>query len=88
MAIDRYSELKNIYEFIDNKFRQARINLTSVHDFHLRKWATEAITNSSTAQKDQELYKQNLPKIKQVVIRTIPPKTTSFVKPLDVYFFR
>ena len=46
------------------------------------------IQDSFTSQNDFSLYNSNIDNSKQIVIKTIPPKTTYLIQPLDVYFFR
>jgi len=45
------------------------------------------LQDSFTGQKDESIYFQNIGG-KHFEIKTIPPKTTRFIQPLDVYFFR
>ncbi len=49
---------------------------------------TLLLLDSWTGQSDQKMFEDLLTGDKQINILKIPPKTTSLIQPLDVYFFR
>lgn len=49
---------------------------------------TLLLQDSWTTQGDTAVYQQNLTNPTMLEVRTIPPKATKYIQPLDVYFFR
>ena len=49
---------------------------------------TLLLQDSWTGQKDQELFNRKLTEPNNLEIKFIPPRTTKYAQPLDVYFFR
>jgi len=49
---------------------------------------TLLLQDSRTTQGDQAVYHENLTNPAMLEVRTIPPKATKYIQPLDVYFFR